>query len=128
MTLLDSHRLLPGVAALAIGTALLWLGADVFAAARQRARFLSMRLRACAVFLIGCGLWWPAHFLAAVDTSAAAFSSTPVAVMAFALVLAGVASACAVAATRKTLPAFAGLATLTLLVLEPFPHHAFEST
>jgi diguanylate cyclase (GGDEF)-like protein len=116
MTLLDSHRLLPGVAALAIGTALLWLGADVFAAARQRARFLSMRLRACAVFLIGCGLWWPAHFLAAVDTSAAAFSSTPVAVMAFALVLAGVASACAVAATRKTLPAFAGLATLTLLV------------
>ncbi len=115
MTLLDSQRLLPGIAALAICTALLWLGANVFAAARLRARVLSLRLKACAVFLVACGLWWPAHFLAAVDMTGG-FFSMPALALAFALVLAGLAMASAVAATRRTLPAFAGLATLTLLV------------
>ena len=115
MTLLDSQRLLPVIAVVAISTALLWLGADVFAAARLRARVLSLRLKACAVILIGCGLWWPAHFLAAVDLSGG-FFSMPALAIALALVLAGLATASAVAATRRTLPAFAGLATLTLLV------------
>ena len=115
MTFLDSQRLLPGFAALAISAALLWLGADVFAAARLRARLLSLRLKGCAVFIVGCGLWWPAHFLAAVDTTGGFFSMPAVAI-AVALVLASLAMATAVAATRKTLPAFAGLATLTLLI------------
>ncbi|HEX2541875.1 MAG TPA: EAL domain-containing protein [Caldimonas sp.] len=115
MTLLDSQRLLPGVAALAISTALLWLGAEVFASARQRSRILSLRLKACAIFLIGCGLWWPPHFLASIDVSGG-FGSMPALAIALALTLAGLSTASAVAATRKTVPAFAGFATLTLLV------------
>jgi diguanylate cyclase (GGDEF)-like protein len=115
MTFLDSHRLLPCIAAFAISAALLWLGAEVFASARQRARLQSWRLKACAVLLMGCGLWWPGHFLATIDTSSG-FFSVPAVSIGLALALAGLAAASAVAATRKTLPAFAGFAALTLLV------------
>jgi diguanylate cyclase (GGDEF)-like protein len=123
MTFLDSHRLLPCIAAFAISAALLWLGAEVFASARQRARLLSWRLKACAVLLMGCGLWWPGHFLVTIDTSGG-FFSIPAVAIGLALTLAGLAAASAVAATRKTLPAFAGFAALTLLVAYGHSHLA----
>jgi diguanylate cyclase len=112
MNFLDSQRLLPGVAGFAISAFLLWLGSEVFATARQRARPTGLRLKACALLLSGLGLWWPGHFLAPLDAA----GGIPFVTGALAWVLAGLAIVTAVAATRKTVPAFAGLAVITLLV------------
>ena len=117
MNFLDSQRLLPGVAGFAISAFLLWLGSEVFAAARQRAESAQgCRLKACALLLAGLGLWWPGHFLAPLDAAGGGALGIPFVAGALAWVLAGLAIVTAVAATRKTLPAFAGLAVVTLLV------------
>jgi diguanylate cyclase (GGDEF)-like protein len=111
MNLSDSHGLLPSVVGFAISAVLLWLGSEVFAAARLRERGSGRRLKACALLLVGCGLWFPGHFLAPLQAGSGLSLTS-----ALAWVLAGLAMLTAVAATRRTLPAFAGLTVVTLLV------------
>ena len=59
MNVSESHGLLPSVVGFAVSTALLWIGAEVFAAARSRAKSAMRRLQACALVVAGCGVWWP---------------------------------------------------------------------
>ena len=123
MNFLESHRLLPCVAGLAISAALLWLAAEIFAVARTRVRSAGLRLKACAVLLGGFGLWWPGHFLAPLDSGSVL--GIPFLAGGLAWGLAGLALITAVAATRKTVPAFAGLAVITLLVA--YAHSVFAT-
>jgi len=125
MNFLDSQRLLPGVAGFAICASLLWLGSAIFATARQRTSRAGLRLKACALLLGGLGLWWPGHFLATLDPAGGSAFGIPFVAGALAWVLAGLAILTAVAATRKTLPAFAGLAVATLLVA--YAHSVFAT-
>ncbi len=125
MNFLDSQRLLPGVAGFAISAFLLWLGSEIFAAGRQRARPAGLRLKACAFFVSGFGLWWPGHFLSPLDAAGGGALGIPFVAGALAWVLAGLAILTAVAATRKTLPWFAGLAVITLLVA--YGHSVFAT-
>jgi diguanylate cyclase (GGDEF)-like protein len=125
MNFLDSQRLLPGVAGFAISAFLLWLGSEIFAAARLRAGPTGLKLKACALLLGGFGLWWPGHFLAPLDAAGGGALGIPFVAGALAWVLAGLAIVTAVAATRKTLPAFAGLAVITLLVA--YGHSVFAT-
>ena len=125
MNFLDSHRLLAGVASLAISAALLWLGAEVFANARVRARPLAMRLKLCALLLAACGLWWPGHLLEPMHAGGEPFFGASAAAGLLALLLAGLAAATAMAATRKTLPALGGLAAVTLLIT--YAHSVFAT-
>jgi len=91
---------------------LLWLGAGVFSVARARSLRSSRRLALVALLVVGCGLWWPGHFLE--PGEAASGGGIPLVAATLALALAGLAGATALVTTRKTLPAFAGLALLTL--------------
>ena len=116
MNVFDSQRLLPVLVAFAMSAALLWLGSEVFTSARSRPRALARRLKTCAILLAGCGLWWPGHFLEPIDAAGAGIFGISFVAGGLALALAGLAAATAVAATRKTLPAFAGLALLTLFI------------
>ena len=115
MNLFDSQRLLPCLAGFAMSAALLWLGSEVFATARSRSLALARRLKVCAILLAGCGLWFPGHFLEPLDAAGTGFFGIAFVAGGLAIALAAIAAATAVAATRKTLPAFAGLALLTLL-------------
>ena len=115
MNLFDSQRLLPCLAGFTMSAALLWLGSEVFAAARLRSRALASRLKACAILLAGFGLWFPGHFLEPLDAARTGFFGISFIAGGLAIALAGVAAAAATAATRKTLPAFGSLALLTLL-------------
>jgi diguanylate cyclase len=121
---MESHRLLPFIAGFAISAALLWLGAGVFAMARQRALRSSRRLLIVALLIVGCGLWWPGHFLEPGEAPNGTLG-IPLVAAALALALAGLAGATAVVTTRKTLPAFAGLALLTLSVA--YAHSLFAT-
>ncbi|MDQ6638526.1 MAG: EAL domain-containing protein, partial [Pseudomonadota bacterium] len=123
MNFLDSHRLVPCIVGLAISAMLLWLASEIFAVSRARMRPTALRLKACAVLLGGFGLWWPGHFLAPLD--AASVLGIPFLAGALAWVLAAFALITAVAATRKTVPAFAGLAVITLLVA--YAHSVFAT-
>ncbi len=116
MNFLESHRLLPCIAGFVISAALLWLGAEVFAAARARTQRGGRRLMAAALVIVGSGLWWPGHFLEPGEAGSGTLAGIPLVAAALALALAGLAGATAVATTRKTLPAFAGFALLTLIV------------
>jgi len=71
MNVSDSHGLLPSVVAFAISSVLLWLGSELFAAARSRTRGAMRRLQACAILLGGFGLWWPGRFLAPLEGASA---------------------------------------------------------
>ena len=123
MNFLDSHRLLPCIVGLAISGVLLWLAAEVFAAARSRSGAETLRLKGCAALLGGFGLWWPGHFIAPLD--AASVLGVPFLAGALAWALAGLAFLTAIATTRKTLPAFSALAVLTLLVA--YAHSVFAT-
>jgi diguanylate cyclase (GGDEF)-like protein len=120
MNLSDSHGLLPCVVGFGISAVLLWLGSEVFAAARLRQRG-GRRLKACALLLAGFGLWWPGHFLASSIEAGGGLSLAS----GLAWVLAGLAMLTAVAATRRTMPAFAGLTAVTLLVA--YGHSVFAT-
>jgi diguanylate cyclase (GGDEF)-like protein len=123
MNFLESHRLLPCVVGLAISAALLWLASEIFAVSRTRMRPTALRLKACAVLLGGFGLWWPGHFLAPLDDGSVL--GIPFLAGGLAWGLAALALITAVAATRKTVPAFAGLAVITLLVA--YAHSVFAT-
>jgi len=123
MNLLESHRLLPCVVGLAVSATLLWLAAEIFAVSRNRMRPAALRLKACAVLLGGFGLWWPGHFIAPLD--AGSVLGIPFLAGGLAWGLAGLALITAVAATRRTLPTFAGLAVVTLLVA--YAHSVFAT-
>ena len=125
MHVLDSQRLLPCLAGFLIGVALLWLGSEVFSAARARAARVARMLRASAIVLGGCGLWWPGHFLEPADGAGGMLAGVPLVAGLLALALFGLAGLCATAATRKTLPAFAGLSTLTLIAA--YVHSVFAT-
>ena len=119
----ESHLLLPCVVGLAISAVLLWLASEIFAVARTRMRPTALRLKACAVLLGEFGLWWPGHFLAPLDAGS---------VLGIPFLAGGLAWGAgrarlitAVAATRKTVPAFAGLAVITLLVA--YAHSVFAT-
>lgn len=121
----ERRRLLPWIVGFAISAALLWLGAEVFAAARARTQRSSRRRLAAALVIVGSGLWWPGHFLEPAEAAGGlAGGISPVAAL-LALALAGLAGATAVAGTCKTLPAFAGLALLTLTVA--YAHTVFAT-
>ena len=124
MILLDSHRLLSGLAGFAISAGLLWLAAEFQVRARHRPRSATLALKASAVLLFGFGLWWPGRFLAPLDAAAGGgFMSLVTGALAW--LLAGAALATAAAARRKTLPLFAGLAVVTLLVA--YAHSIFAT-
>ena len=125
MNLSDSHGLLPCVVGFAISAILLWLASEFFAAARSRGKGSMRRLKACAVLLAGFGLWWPGHFLSPLDGASAGVVGIPSLASALAWGLAGLAFWTAVAATRRTLPAFAGLAVVTLLIA--YAHSVFAT-
>ena len=97
---------------------------SVFAMARARSLRSSRRLVPVALLLAGFGLWWPGHFLEPGEASGGGLG-IPVRRRGLALALAGLAGATAVATTRKTLPAFAGLALLTLRVA--YAHSLFAT-
>jgi len=112
-TLMESSRLLPLIAGFVISAALLWLGSGVFAVARARGLRANRRLALVALVIGGCGLWWPGHFLEPGEASAG-LGGIPLVAATLALALAGLAGVTALVATRKTVPAFAGLSLLTL--------------
>ena len=122
---MESHRLLPFIAGFAISTALLWLGAGVFATARARSLRSSRRLALVALLIFGCGLWWPGHFLERSESVGGSLGGFPLFAAGLALALAGVAGATALVTTRKTLPAFAGMGLLTLAVA--YAHSLFAT-
>ena len=124
MNVSESHGLLPSVVGFAISAALLWIGSEVFAAARARARTAMRRLQACALVLAGCGVWWPGHFAGVPDDAGFTLLGMSVGGV-LAWTLAGAAFLTAVAATRRTLPAFAGLAVATLLLA--YGHSVFAT-
>jgi len=124
MNVSESHGLLPSVVGFTISAALLWIGAEVFAAARTRARGPMRRLQACALVLAGFGIWWPGHFAGVPDEAGFTVLGLSVAGV-LAWTLAGVAFLTAFAATRRTLPAFAGLAVVTLLLA--YGHSVFAT-
>nr|HET7860383.1 bifunctional diguanylate cyclase/phosphodiesterase [Caldimonas sp.] len=124
MNVSESHGLVPSVVGFAISAALLWIGSEVFAAARARAGSAMRRLQACALVLAGCGVWWPGHFAGVPDEAGFTLLGLSVgAVLAWTLAL--VAFLTAVAATRRTLPAFAALAVATLLLA--YGHSVFAT-
>jgi diguanylate cyclase (GGDEF)-like protein len=123
MNVSESHPLLPSVVGFVISAVLLWLASEVFAAARTRARSSMRRLKGCAVLLAGFGLWWPGHSIAPLGDASGSVLGLPVGALAWAL--AGLAFGTAVAATRRTLPAFAGLAVVTLLIA--YGHSVFAT-
>ncbi|MEO8923144.1 MAG: EAL domain-containing protein, partial [Caldimonas sp.] len=125
MHFLDSQRLLPCLAGFLISVGLLWLGSEVFASARLRGARVGRLLKASAIVLGGCGLWWPGHFLEPAETAGGALAGIPLVAGLLALFLAGLAGATATAASRKTLPAFTGLAMLTLVVA--YGHSVFAT-
>ena len=112
-TLMESSRLLPFIAGFVISAALLWLSSVVFGVARARTLGSSARLVLLALLIGGCGLWWPGHFLEPGEASTG-LGGIPLVAATLALALAGLAGATALVATRKTVPAFAGLSLLTL--------------
>jgi len=122
---LESQRLLPFLAALLISAALLWLGSEVFAAARMRSSRVGRMLKVAAVVLGGCGLWWPGHFLEPAEAAGGALAGIPLVAGALGLAFWGMAGATAGAATRKTLPAFAGFSLLTLIAA--YAHTVFAT-
>jgi len=124
MNVSESHGLLPSVVGFAISAALLWIGSEVFAAARAREKSAMRRLQACALVLAGCGLWWPGHFAGVPDDAGFTLVGLSVGGV-LAWTLAGVAFLTAVAATRRTLPAFAALAVATLLLA--YGHSVFAT-
>jgi diguanylate cyclase (GGDEF)-like protein len=124
MNVSESHGLLPSVVGFAISTALLWIASEVFAAARAREKSAVRRLQACALVLAGCGIWWPGHFAGVPDGAGFTLLGLSVGGV-LAWTLAGVAFLTAVAATRRTLPAFAGLAVATLLLA--YGHSVFAT-
>jgi diguanylate cyclase (GGDEF)-like protein len=125
MHLLDSQRLLPCLAGFLISVALLWLGSEVFAVARARGPRVGRLLRVSAIVLGGCGLWWPGHFLEPAESAGGTLAGIPLVAGLLALALAGLAGITATATTRKTLPAFTGLAMLTLIVA--YAHSVFAT-
>ena len=122
---LESQRLLPFLAALLVSTALLWLGAEVFAAARARPSRVGKMLRAASIAIGGVALWFPGHFLGPADAPGGALAGIPFVAALLGLGFWGLAGTTAVAATRKTLPAFAGFSLLTLVAA--YAHTVFAT-
>jgi diguanylate cyclase len=112
----DNNRLLAGAAGFLISAPLLWLSAEIAAAARDRSVNVGRRLRACGILIGTAALWWPGHLMTDADPLAGASAGIAIVGAMLAATLAFLASASAGAATRKTLPSFVGLATMTLLV------------
>ena len=112
---LDSARLLACIAAYVVSAALLGLGCHLLAATRLRPHLASRRLKVAAILLGACGLWWPGHFLAYPAAAGDAGARDLVAAL-LALALIACCTAAAAVASRRTLPAFAGLSVLTVLV------------
>ena len=115
MNFLESHRLLPCVVGFAISAALLWLGAESLrrgAHAHAADRASGSRPAPCSSAASASG----GRATSSRRSTPAACLGIPFVAGGLAWGLAGLALITAVAATRKTLPAFAGLAVLTLLV------------
>ena len=68
---MDQPLVLLLIASFAVSAALLWLSAEVGAAALARPLPMSLALLAVAVGLAGCGLWWPTHAMRAQDAESA---------------------------------------------------------
>ena len=113
---LEPDRLLPALAAFAIGGALVWLGAALLSAGRRRVGSSRQRLLAATVMVTGCGLWWPGHFFDPGPTPGGAVAGIPLAAGLLALALAAAVVATAECLSRRLWPAAAGFAIGTLLI------------
>ena len=116
MPVLDSDRLLPALAAFAIGGALVWLGLALLGGARRRTGAGRQQLLGATVMVIGCGLWWPGHFFDPGPVPGGAVAGIPLAAGLLALAFAALVVATAECLSRRLWPAAAGLAIGTLLV------------
>ncbi|MDQ6626962.1 MAG: bifunctional diguanylate cyclase/phosphodiesterase [Pseudomonadota bacterium] len=125
MDFFDSQRLLPFLAALLISAALLWLSSELISAGRARGSRVGRTLKATAIVLGGCGLWWPGHFLEPADAAGSPLAGIPLVAGLLGMVFYGLASMAAGAATRKTLPAFAGFGVLALVAA--YAHTVFAT-
>ena len=112
----ESDRLLPALAAFAIGAALVWLGAGLLSAARRRTAASRHRLLGATVMVTGCGLWWPGHFFDPGQVPGGGVSGIPLAAGLLALALGSAVVATAECLTRRLWAAAAGFAVGTLLV------------
>ncbi len=123
MNLPDSARLLASIASFALSAATLWSAAQLFVAARARAQRSGRLLRLAALGLASAALWWPGHFLT-VGTEGT-FAGIPLVAGFLSVAFAAVAGATATLATRRTLPAFAGLAVVTVMLA--YAHAVFAT-
>jgi diguanylate cyclase (GGDEF)-like protein len=99
-----------------ISAALFWLGPELGLAARSRSGKVAWGLRACAVALATCGVWWPGHLATLADD--VTLGSGPASLLAWlvALAFSMLAAVTAVAISRKTIAASLALGVVTLLV------------
>jgi len=103
---------------LVLSASLLWLGCSVSAAGRSRPGALSTELDVTAMLLIGTGVWWPGHLMAAAGTLIADPAWRSVVIWAIGLGLAFAARATVSAIRRRTVGAAAvGVLGTVLLVL-----------
>jgi diguanylate cyclase (GGDEF)-like protein len=99
-----------------IAAALLWLGPEIGLAARTRTPRLAWGLKACAVALTTCGLWWPGHLAAGAEPPSANSGLMAVVAWTIALALAMLASVIGAAAARKAAAAFLALSIIAVLL------------
>ncbi len=95
--------------------ALFWLGPEISAAAHSRPGSLGRNLRACAIGLTACGLWWPGQLAMAAEPPVPNSGALAVLAWAIALGLSLLLGITAGAATRKTAAAFVALMVVTAL-------------
>jgi len=99
-----------------IAAALLWLGPEIGLAARSRPPRLAWGLKACAVALTTCGLWWPGHLAAGAEPPGANAGLMAVVSWTIGLGLAMLTTVIAAAAARKTVAAFLALSVVAVLL------------
>ncbi|HUP07002.1 MAG TPA: bifunctional diguanylate cyclase/phosphodiesterase [Caldimonas sp.] len=99
-----------------IAAALLWLGPEIGLAARSRPPRLAWGLKACAVALTTCGLWWPGHLAAGAEPPTANAGLMAVVSWTVALALAMLTTVIAAAAAKRTVAAFLALSVVAVLL------------
>jgi diguanylate cyclase (GGDEF)-like protein len=99
-----------------ISAALFWLGPELASAARARSGRIAWGLRACAVALAACGVWWPGHLGTVADAAATGGGAAALLAWAVALAFSVLAAVTAAAVARKTIAAGLALGVVTILV------------
>jgi len=111
-----AHELWAGLVGFLLSAAMLWLGAQLIAAARQRTGPLLYVLSGAGAVLTACGVWWPGHLMPRVGSWSAEPGIGAVFAWGLALTWVAFASGTAAFASRSTLPAFGALAVGTVMI------------